>query len=427
MVKVLHTSDWHLGAQLYEKDRLDEQKLFLSWLHGVIEKEKIHALVVSGDVFDNYVPSVQAQALYYEFLAGLLVLEARPEIFIIAGNHDSPQFLNAPGALLSHLNIHIVSEISADKPDGEIFEIRDEKEKPLLALCTVPFLRERDLKLIADLGAGDDPFRKYQEAAAAYYTRMIARAKNKMPGLPVLVMSHLFLEGSVLSDDTSERFREVGRLSSMPAELLPRADYYALGHLHRPQNIGGMEYCRYSGSPIAMSFSEAGQQKSVVIAEFENEACGHDLSRPAELQINLLEIPQWQKLERITGDTQSIRKRLDEIKAANEKVLLEIQVVSCAGAILDFQAEIDGLRAEILEKRYNFSILASRDMRNPLQNVTAGEAFTEVASLRPMDVFERKLEAEEITGAEKETFSAMFKEIEELIRSGEAEGGETEA
>jgi hypothetical protein len=88
---------------------------------------------------------------------------------------------------------------------------------------------------------------------------------------------------------------------------------------------------------------------------------------------------------------------------------------------LDFQAEIDGLRAEILEKRYNFSILASKDMRNPLQNVTAGEVFTEVASLKPMDVFERKLEAEEITGAERETFTAMFKEIEEFIRSGEAE------
>jgi exonuclease SbcD len=416
MVKVLHTSDWHLGAQLYEKDRLEEQKLFLHWLHDTIEEEKIHVLVVSGDIFDNYVPSVQAQALYYEFLARLLVLAPRPEIFITAGNHDSPQFLNAPKELLSHLNIHIVSEILPDNSDGEIFEIRDEKEKPLLALCAVPFLRERDLKLIVDLGAGDDPVRKYQEAAAAHYSRVLERAKSKIPGLPVLVTGHLFLGGAVLSDDSSERFREVGRLSSMSAELLPRADYYALGHLHRPQNIGGVEYCRYSGSPIAMSFSEAGQQKSVVIAEFESEARQYDLFRPAEPQITLLEIPQWQKLEQIKGDADTIRKRLAEIKAANEKVFLEIQITSCAGNMLDFQAEIDGLRAEILERRYNFSILASKDMRNPLQNEGAGEDVTEVASLKPMDVFMRKLEAEEITGAEQKTFTAMFQEIEEFIR-----------
>jgi DNA repair exonuclease SbcCD nuclease subunit len=199
----------------------------------------------------------------------------------------------------------------------------------------------------------------------------------------------------------------------------------------------GNECCRYSGSPIAMSFSEAGQQKSVVIVEFESAAYQHDLFRPPEPQITLKEIPQWQKLEQIRGDADTIRKRLAEIKGANENVLLEIQLIgddadsnatgsgvdgggNDDGNFLDFQVEIDSLKAEILEKRYRFSILASRDMRDTVRNVTAGVDLTEVASLKPMDVFMRKLEAEEITGAERETFAAMFKEIEELSDSGSA-------
>ncbi|GHV84628.1 nuclease SbcCD subunit D [Spirochaetia bacterium] len=447
MIKALHTSDWHLGAQLYEKDRLEEQRLFLSWLAKTIETEKIRVLVISGDIFDNYAPSVPAQTLYYEFLAGMLKLKTPLEIFIIAGNHDSPQFLNAPKEILSHLQIHIVSDLTLDtlpNPDNEgssldgfeheIFEIKNEKNIPLLAVCAVPFLRERDLKLITDLGSDSaDAAVKYRDAAAAHYRRVVERARKKIPGVPVLVTGHLFLSGAVLSDDTSERLREVGKLSSLPADMLPEADYYALGHLHRPQCIAGNERRRYSGSPIAMSFSEAGQDKSVVIIEFDSAMGQYDLFSSTESsvlewmpRIELRAIPRFSELEQIRGDTETIRKRLAEIQAADEKVFIDIQVTSCAGNIYDFWDEVNNIKAEALEKRSRFSILAAQDKRTAAENTPLPETLTEVSSLQPVDVFVRKLEAENITEDEREIFTAMFREIEELVRRCGSEDSEAE-
>jgi exonuclease SbcD len=460
MVRALHTSDWHLGSQLYEKDRLEEQKQFLAWLTKTIAEEKIGVLAVAGDIFDNHAPSLAAQTLYFEFLAGLLELgQARPEIFIIAGNHDSPQFLSAPREILSHLRIHIVSA-AGEPPQGEVFAIRDDKNNPLLAVCAVPFLRERDLKLVSDLGSGDDPAAQYREAASAHFRAAVDLAKSSAPEVPVLVMGHLFLGGAALSDDASERLREVGKLSSMPPELLPPADYYALGHLHRPQCVQGLEHCRYSGSPMAMSFSEAGQAKSVTIVEFDSASYQYDLFRSGGPRITLREVPPFSRLEQIRGNDETIRKRLEEIKAfetgrsppsaeqppsatqsasaeqpASAKLpmtalsvavlpppplFIEIQLTACRGNVQDFWAEIDGLRSEALENRYSFSILAKQDLRDTGDAVAASD-LTEIRALKPVDIFERKLDEEHVEGENRTTFLAMFREIAAQLEAGNHE------
>ncbi|MDR2471089.1 MAG: exonuclease subunit SbcD [Treponema sp.] len=412
MIKALHTSDWHLGAQLYEKDRLDEQRLFLRWLTETIKEEQIRLLVVSGDIFDSYVPPAAAQALYYEFLAAMLHLETRPELVITAGNHDSPQFLNAPREILSHLRIHVIPGI-----DRNVMAVRDEQNNPALAVCAVPFLRERDLGVIAGFA---EPSAQYREAAAAHYRKTVEQARREMPGIPLLVMGHLFVSGSALSDDVSERLREVGRLSSLPVDILGEADYHALGHLHRPQAVNGNERCRYSGSPIPMSFGEAGQAKSVAIITFDNQNGQHDLSSAASPRIEVREIPRFSKLEQIRGDAETIRKRLEAIQAANEEVYIDIQVTGSAGNIHDFWDELNVFKAGALERRAPFSILAAQDMREISAGVSTAEIFTEVSSIEPADVFERKLDEEHIEGPERETYRALFKEIEARVRSGEA-------
>jgi exonuclease SbcD len=425
VIKALHTSDWHLGAQLYERDRLEEQRLFLGWLTETVKEEQIRLLLVTGDIFDSHAPSIQAQTLYYEFLAGLLETESgRPEIIITAGNHDSPQFLNAPREILSRLRIHVVSGMAGPEDlDREIFEIRDEKNNPLLAVCAVPFLRERDLKIAADPAGGDDPLLVYRRAACAHYHAAAERARAKIPGTPLVITGHLFLGGALLSDEDSERFREVGRLSSMPPELLPQADYYALGHLHRPQCVMSNECWRYSGSPIPMSFGEGNQVKSVVIAAFENKA-GRPGSPVGGPRIALKEIPRFSRLEQIKGDAADIRRRLEEISCRGESAFIDIQVTHCEGNILDFWAEIEHIQAAALEKRRPIAILAKQDMRPGIRNAVMPERFTEVASLRPMDVFEQKLDGEQLEGPERETFAAMFREIEGEVLCGGDESDE---
>jgi len=443
MVRVLHTSDWHLGAQLYEKDRLEEQRLFLRWLTGTIEREKVHVLIVSGDIFDNHAPSVQAQTLYYEFLAGLLELggqgRPRPEIFVIAGNHDSPQFLNTSRDILSRLKIHIVSGLSAAGGEDAIpvYAIRDENNNPVLAVCAVPFLREKDFKLISDLASdsedpatSEDPAAtegakpaeaKYREAAATHYHRLVTQAREQVPNVPVLVTGHLFLSGSELSDNASERLREVGRLSGFPVSLLPQADYYALGHLHRPQCVNGNQQIRYSGAPIAMSFAEAEQAKSVVLVEFESNvppSATQQKLPEIRTELRLLEIPQFLPLRCIRGDAEYIRGQLAEIKSAGKEVYIDIQVTSCAGSIHDFWDEINAFKAEALEARAPFAVLAVQDVRNT-ENAAVPDIVTEISSLQPIDVFLRKLDAESIEGEEREIFTGLFKEIEQQVRSGE--------
>jgi len=438
MVRVLHTSDWHLGAQLYEKDRLPEQRLFLRWLAETIGREGIDLLVICGDVFDNHAPSVQAQTLYYEFLAGLPELgAARPEIVVTAGNHDSPQFLSAPRELLSRLKIHVAAGVSGKgggaEPEGDVLTIRDKENNPALAVCAVPFLRERDLRLLAGLSSGeeDEAAARYREAAAALYRRTVERARLEAPGAPVLATGHLYVSGSVLSDDASERLREVGRLSSFPASLLPEADYYALGHLHRPQcaggseraggsgRAGGSERVRYSGSPIPMSFEEADHVKSVVIAEFDSSRRrGPD--NGGGPRITLAEVPRFLNLRRIRGSLDHIRKSLRDIRAADEEAYLEVELtdLSCGGAG-EFWDEVNGFRAEARERRAPYDILFAHHARDSA-GAAMPETFTDIVALRPVDVFLRKLDAETVEGEEREHFCALFREIEEQAAGGES-------
>ena len=143
-MKLLHTSDWHIGRTLHNRKRYDEYEAFLDWLAGIIENENIDVLLVSGDVFDNSTPGSHAQELYYRFLYRV----ARPtnrQVIIIAGNHDSPSFLNAPRDLLKYLNIHVIG-CASEAPDDELIVLSGPDGEPRLIVCAIPYLRDRDIR-----------------------------------------------------------------------------------------------------------------------------------------------------------------------------------------------------------------------------------------------------------------------------------------
>ena len=146
-MKILHTSDWHLGRRLYGKKRYEEFEAFLNWLNETIQQEKIDILLVAGDVFDTCMPSNRAQTLYYKFLCQVANSSCR-HIVIIAGNHDSPSFLAAPKTLLRSLNVHIVASIS-EQIEDELIVLNNLKENsPELIVCAVPFLRDRAVRRV---------------------------------------------------------------------------------------------------------------------------------------------------------------------------------------------------------------------------------------------------------------------------------------
>ena len=155
-MKILHSSDWHLGRSLYtKKDRQDEHRAFFDWLLKTIAEQEIELLIVAGDVFDTASPSIGAQKMYYDFLIKVRNSGCR-KLIVVGGNHDSPSFLNAPKDILAALDVSVVGAAD-ENPEDEIIVVEDKNGNPVLIVCAVPFLRERDVSRFVE---GENYFRR---------------------------------------------------------------------------------------------------------------------------------------------------------------------------------------------------------------------------------------------------------------------------
>lgn len=276
MLTLLHTSDWHLGRRLYGKPRYDEFKQFLDWQLQTLREQKVDVLLIAGDIFDTTAPSNQAQNLYYDFLSQVCHTDCR-HVIIVAGNHDSASFLEAPKQLLKAFNIHIIGSMT-DTPTDEVITLSDKVGQPELIVMAVPYLRDRDVRTVGHGEHLDDKERKLAQGIKAHYAQIadiaIARqaqlkAKYKRT-IPIVATGHLFTVGGQTMEGDGVRDLYVGSLGSIGAEIFhPHIDYVALGHLHIPQVVGGQPHIRYAGSPIAMGFGESRQQKQVHLLRFD--------------------------------------------------------------------------------------------------------------------------------------------------------------
>ena len=272
---ILHTSDWHLGRRLYGRMRYEEFEAFLSWLQETISAHKVDVLIVAGDIFDTMTPSNRAQALYYEFLGKVSKLCCE-HIVIVAGNHDSPTFLDAPSKVLKFLNVHVIGTACDDLND-EVLVLDAIDGTPHCIIAAVPYLRDRDVRGSHAGESADSKDTNVIKGIRAHYDEVASIAKARQEHLsnahqrhiPIIATGHLFAAGSKTTEDDGVRDLYVGSLGQISADLFDDGfDYVALGHLHVPQRVGGCEHIRYSGSPIAMGFGEAKQQKQVLLVEF---------------------------------------------------------------------------------------------------------------------------------------------------------------
>lgn len=272
---ILHTSDWHLGRRLYGRMRYEEFEAFLSWLQETISAHKVDVLIVAGDIFDTMTPSNRAQALYYEFLGKVSKLCCE-HIVIVAGNHDSPTFLDAPSKVLKFLNVHVIGTACDDLND-EVLVLDAIDGTPHCIIAAVPYLRDRDVRGSHAGESADSKDTNVIKGIRAHYDEVASIAKARQEHLsdahqrhiPIIATGHLFAAGSKTTEDDGVRDLYVGSLGQISADMFDDGfDYVALGHLHVPQRVGGCEHIRYSGSPIAMGFGEAKQQKQVLLVEF---------------------------------------------------------------------------------------------------------------------------------------------------------------
>jgi exonuclease SbcD len=265
MIRILHTADWHLGKKLDQHDRTEEHQLFFDWLLKCIDREKIDALIVAGDIFDSGAPSNESLRMYYNFLIKLRQTRCRQAV-IIGGNHDSISTLNAPRELLRALQVHVVGGVP-ENPEEQIIPLTNLSGETEAVVAAVPFLRDRDVRLSIAGESASEREKRMREGIIAHYEKLVPLLENfKAQQIPVMATGHLFAAGATASD--SEKEIHVGTLGHIPGGMFPKAfDYIALGHIHRPQTVGGLAHIRYSGSPIPLSFSESNDKKEVVILE----------------------------------------------------------------------------------------------------------------------------------------------------------------
>lgn len=280
---ILHTSDWHLGRRLYGRMRYEEFEAFLKWLEETISAQKVDVLIVAGDIFDTMTPSNKAQAIYYEFL-GRVSRSCCEHIVIVAGNHDSPTFLDAPSNVLKFLNVHVIGT-ACDNLNDEVLLLNDANNAAQCIIAAVPYLRDRDVRSSTAGESTDTKDANVIKGIRAHYDEVARIAKEKQSQLmtdhqrhvPIIATGHLFAAGGTTTDDDGVRDLYVGSLGKISADMFDDCfDYVALGHLHVPQRVGGREHIRYSGSPIAMGFGEARQQKQILLIQFGEHLPEHD-------------------------------------------------------------------------------------------------------------------------------------------------------
>lgn len=406
-MRVLHTSDWHLGRTLYGRKRHEEFEVFLGWLAETIRQNEIDILLVAGDVFDTDTPGTRAQELYYRFLCRVAASSCR-HVVVVAGNHDSPSFLDAPKELLKALNVHVAGS-AAPRPEDEVLVLRNEQDNPELIVCAVPYLRDRDIRTAEAGESPEDKERKLVEGIRAHYAAVAASAEEKRGELgadiPIVAMGHLFAAGGRTVEGDGVRDLYVGSLAQVSADVFPPCfDYVAMGHLHVPQKVGGLETIRYSGSPLPMGFGEAGQRKSVCLAEFQGRAAS----------VHLIDVPVFQELERIAGDWERIAGRIKELSAAGSRAWLEI-VYEGAGIIGDLrerlEAAISGTGLEIL--RVKNCRATARAMQ--------GRAEETLDDLSVEDVFRRCLDARGVPEEERPELLRTYREALLSLHEDQAE------
>lgn len=403
-MRILHTADWHLGKKLENMERYDEQQLFLQWLLQTLFEKKIDVLLVAGDVFDSAYPPAEAQKLYYNFLSRIKDTGCR-HVIITGGNHDSVMALNASKELLRYFNIEVIGGVSERIADA-VIAVANEDGTPELIVYAAPFLRDKDVKPATISESYDERAAAIVRGMAEYFESLCL--VNADVDVPKILMGHLYAAGATPTE--SERDVLVGGLGQFPASLFPKKiDYVALGHLHRPQTVSAQTHIRYSGSPVALSFSEAFDNKIVVLLE----------TIEGRMDITELALPKFRGLLRFTGNFEEIKSLLQSFSLQPIPPLgfwCEVQLVTdeylpnIEKQLTSFLPPDSGINKFFIRQIKSAVVT---DVYNMAQNVATFKA------LDPKDVFEKKIEGQQLDEEQKNILRNTFSEALVLIHQPE--------
>ena len=406
-MKILHTADWHIGKALHKHELRDELVLFFDWLLELIEKENVDLLLVSGDIFDLANPAVKDRELYYDFLNRLIKMDIK--VILTGGNHDAVGLLNAPQKILDNLNISVVG--GATIPiSKELIEIKNTEGQTELIVAAVPFLRDKDLRSKESGEKYANRTEEIREGIKKHYADLADICDKEYKDIPVIAMGHLYAKGSVTSD--SERDIHVGNAAAVESSIFSSTfDYVALGHIHRPQIIGKNLFIRYSGSPIALSFSEKTDKKSLVMLNLIEGKIKDPI---------VIDIPKFRELKKFSGDLKSVTENLASFKPDYPLTsFVEIEVIekTFSASVL---AQVDALVAGYSESSL-FTILKPRTVFEQGSKDTASlfKVGAHIEDLKPTDVFSKLMDEQDIDQEQQSILKEAFLEVLELANQSE--------
>lgn len=398
MIKILHTSDWHIGKHLHGYDLSEDLELFFSWLIQYIRENRIDVLLISGDVFDQANPSQAAFKQYYDLLKRLIPLNIK--VIITGGNHDSVAALNAPAELLKAFDISVIG--GADETKNHFISI--EKNNENIVVAAIPFLRDRDIRKSVAGENYQTKVEQIKEGLRIYFSNINAHYQENFKDSFFIIMAHLFVQGSQISD--SERDIQLGNLAGIEAGMFGGIPHYvALGHIHKPQVISRSKNIHYCGSPIPLSFSEKEDCKQINILTIEDNELKN---------VEIIPIPSFRKLLHIEGNLNVVKQKTADFSSSTTlKSLAEIIVnepqenIEIRYAFEEFINSNPNPKLEIVKSRLNF-------LNQTQGSGSAFEKTTDVADVTPMQMFEKRLEMEGDISNKEELRLAFQEILEEL-------------
>lgn len=394
-MKVLHTSDWHLGQLLKQQKRDEEHRAFLEWLLGTMKEEAVELLLIAGDIFDSGLPPNYALEMYYSFLSRCAAQGCR-SVIVTGGNHDSPATLQAPKPVLKAINVTVTGIRDREQPDNDLVLVRDATGNPAVLVCAIPFLRDQDVYIPQAGEQGDTRTQGIIRGTADWYRRQVdlAHARRQelgRPGLPIIATGHLFTEGASLAG--SERELYVGNLGAFPAACFPdEAAYVALGHLHRPQVVPNHPRVRYSGSPVPCSFDEAAHEKQVLV---------FDSASPDDARA--IPVPTFRRLATVRGDLAVIGRQMNELTHAPLRTWVFAEYTGDT-----LMPDLED-RVIDLAKNLPVEIIGCQDLSHRV--TVAAEPQRYANELTPKEVFELCIEQSGLSEEDRAQVREAFQEV----------------
>ena len=417
-MRIIHTSDWHLGQNFYGKSRAAEHQAFMLWLLSEITLHQVDALIVAGDIFDTGTPPSYARSLYNQFIVDIQATGC--QLIVLGGNHDSVATLGESKQLLACLNATVIPG-ALDSAADHVLLVSDSNDEPCAIVCALPYLRPRDMVLSESGESSEDKQRKLGNEITDLYRRCFTEAQalnlQQTTPLPIIATGHLTTVGA----STSESVRDIyiGSLDAFNANLFPAADYIALGHIHRSQKIAKTEHIRYSGSPISLSFDELNSHKSVYLVEFNNDKLA---------DVTPLEIPKYQAMASIKGSLNDIET---ELATYSEQSGGDVTWLSIEVGEQDFLTDLQSRIADLTET-LPVEVLQLKRARSQRQQQIQQMENETLTELTVTEVFERRLAQEDFSEPEqqqrlervKQQFDIVVSELNEVIDAKSDKGND---